>query len=309
MIESRRISERLHGYVDSITGQQSLSSSYFGEDYAWHLRNAQNVRHIILSAPPGLIDIDTQNYDMIKEAGARFALRVGITGGVIVFHPWRIRDELKPLLYAKCKGAAKLSEEERDKRFWQACREDVLRLGDWKKYTKYGPHFHVVGFGYVENTKEVYARDGWIVKVVRNVSTGRRFTGTEIEDQIVSLVAYVLSHAMIEKGKKTPKWFGVCTPRNLRKSGDGEKVKYKCVCPKCGQKIVYWQETLDGKDYIKAIDEYGKEIPWVLMEKRYRYEIKPGARVRVIRHMIKRGCIVQRLFDQDTGTAMTAIGS
>lgn len=295
MIESRRISERLHGYVDAITGQKTITSEFFSDDFTWHLRNAQNVRHIILSAPQELIDITTMEYDTIKEIGARFALRVGITGGVIVFHPWRIRDELKPMLALKCKGLSKMNTEERDKKFWQLVREDVLHLGDWTRYTKYGPHFHVIGFGYVENTKEVYNRDGWVVKVVRNVSTVRGFTGTEIEDPIVSLVAYVLSHAMIEKGKKTPKWFGVCTPRNLRKVGEAEKVQYKCVCPKCGQRIVYWQETLDGADYIKAIDEYGKEIPWVLKEKQYRYEIRDGCRERVVRHMIKRGCTVQRL--------------
>jgi hypothetical protein len=100
---------------------------------------------------------------------------------------------------------------------------------------------------------------------------------------------------MIEKGKKIPKWFGVCTSRNLRKVGEGQKVQYKCVCPKCGERIVYWQETLDGADYVKAIDEHGKEIPWVIKERQYRYEIKMATRERVVRNMIRLGCKVQRL--------------
>lgn len=305
MIEARRISVRLHGYVDSVTGQKTLSSDYQNEDYAWHLRNAQNVRHVILSAPPGLININVMKYEKIKEIGKKFALKVGITGGVMIFHPWRIKDELKPLLAARCKGVSKLNQEQRDKKFWQLVREDVLKMGDWRRYTVYGPHFHIIGFGYTEKSSDVYARDGWIVKNVRNVSTHRFFKDTEIEDDIVAMVAYVLSHAMIEKGSKTPAWLGVCTPRNLRKVGDGEKVQYKCVCPKCGQQIVYWQETIDGGDYVKAMDEHGREIPWVLKEKQWRFEIKAGSRERVVRLMIKLGCLVQRLPDTVPGLAVS----
>jgi len=109
--------------------------------------------------------------------------KVNATGGAIIFHPFR---------YDKT-------------------------LNHWY----YSPHFHVVGFGWIVNSEDIYKKDGWIVK---NLGT---------RDSVFATFWYQLSHAGIKEGFHTLVWFGDLSYRKLKI----EKEPDSNTCPLCGAKL------------------------------------------------------------------------
>ena len=83
------------------------------------------------------------------------------------------------------------------------------------------PHFHVVGFGWVEGLAEAYKKNGWKI-----VPKGYR-------DSNFATVVYLLSHAGIKKGKHTLVWFGKLSYSELKV----EKEEKKEFCPACGDEL------------------------------------------------------------------------
>lgn len=108
---------------------------------------------------------------------------VGLFGGMSVFHPVR------------CESA------------------------DWK----WSPHFHVLGYGYIEGTKPLYEKTGWIVK---NIG---------VRKNVVRTVNYLLSHAGVRKDFHTVTWFGRLGYGVLKVSKEPEDDD---TCPYCQEKLV-----------------------------------------------------------------------
>ncbi len=84
------------------------------------------------------------------------------------------------------------------------------------------PHFHVIGFGWLEGLADIYKKNGWKV-----IPKGPR-------DSTFATVVYQLSHAGIRKGKHTLVWFGKLSYSELKV----EKEEIKEVCPACGEELV-----------------------------------------------------------------------
>jgi len=83
------------------------------------------------------------------------------------------------------------------------------------------PHFHVVGFGWLECLADAYKKHGWKI-----IPKGPR-------DSTFATVVYQLSHAGIKKGKHTLVWFGELSYSELKV----EKEQTKVVCPACGEEL------------------------------------------------------------------------
>lgn len=252
--QSRRVSERLRGYIRAARPEESLQSfSAPGEDVFtyydpelrkfWsvgHKENAQQVRHWIISPPEDEITPE-MDQDAIHSIGKFWCRWIGIKGGTIVFHPWRILPDIKLRLSALIRRGARESEEEYEKKFWQSIREDVLGLGNWVDYVYWSPHYHVIGFGFTCDSANFYRLTGWMFKFIRNVSQKRQWDGQRMKDDIAALTYYLLSHCAIVWGKKAVIWYGCMTPTNLKKVGDKPQVDlYEKQCAKCkAQEIVY----------------------------------------------------------------------
>lgn len=263
--QSKRLADKLRGYVAD--AWEHL------EGYQWHKKNSQNLRHWAFSPPQDMITPE-MSYDKIKDIGKKFVLFSGVTGGVLVFHPFRIRKEmhLKLIMHQKL---LKFSEEEKEKKFWQCARDDVLGLGDWREYCYWSPHYHVIGFGYVENSRELQSRTGWVYNFIRNIPVQKIRMLDGVEDAIAQVCFYVLSHAAYQWLKKIPVWFGCCTPRNLRKIGDPVPSDFdgmKLTCPKCAAVVVEYQDN-DGKVGEKKLSEEGEEIYHSIKDVIQKYEI------------------------------------
>jgi len=109
---------------------------------------------------------------------------VGCIGGTTIFHPFRYKKELR----------------------------------EWH----YSPHFHVIGFGWIECVTENYQRNGWVVK-----NKGFR-------DSTFATIYYQLSHAGIKKNNHTLVWFGDLSYSKLKV--EKEEIEAN-ICPYCKAKL------------------------------------------------------------------------
>ena len=109
---------------------------------------------------------------------------VGCIGGTVIFHPFR-----------------------HDKRF-----------KDWY----YSPHYHIIGFGWIECVTENYQKNGWVVK-----NKGFR-------DSTFATFYYQLSHAGIKRNNHTLIWFGDLSYSKLKI--EKEDVDNN-ICPYCHAKL------------------------------------------------------------------------
>ena len=84
------------------------------------------------------------------------------------------------------------------------------------------PHFHVIGFGWLDGLAEAYKKNGWKI-----VPKGPR-------DSTFATVVYQLSHAGIRERKHTLVWFGKLSYSELKVEIEHEKP----VCPACNAELV-----------------------------------------------------------------------
>jgi len=93
-------------------------------------------------------------------------------------------------------------------------RED-RKTGLWRE----SPHFHVIGYGWIRNTKQIYQDTGWIVQNHR------------IRKTVGGTAYYQLSHAGIREGIHAVSWFGTLSWRNLKRDPIRAEPE---TCPICG---------------------------------------------------------------------------
>jgi hypothetical protein len=275
---ARRIAERIRGYIECANNDQSMLDEDDFMASIWHKDNTRYLNHYIMSCRPEMVNPRTP-FNAIKQMGRQTAARAGITGGVMIFHPYRIKKALQTKLKYVCRSVCRMNEEDREKKFWELVREDVLKLGGWRAYIEWGPHFHVIGFGKLPEQKTPEQKEavketmgGWIVLWIRHVQTERYFNGQDVEDPIASLAAYILSHAGYQAGRKIPSWLGVCGPNRLKKAGAPEHKSEAVVCPKCGSPVVLGSEVQGN--FVPDYDECGDVIPYRLRYCDQKYLIK-----------------------------------
>ena len=132
---------------------------------------------------PSDSDISSMPYDKLRAKCYRIAKRHGFRGGSCIFHPFR----------------------EDDKGLW-----------------RFSPHFHLIGYGWIVETREGYHDHGWVVK---NLGT---------RESVVSTALYQLSHAGINENRHTVTWFGSFAQIKLKTPPAPKK---EHVCPVCGAEL------------------------------------------------------------------------
>jgi len=120
--------------------------------------------------------------DLRKQA-YKVLKKVNCKGGTLIYHPFRFDKEAKRWYFS--------------------------------------PHFHVIGFGWISNVKEIYNEGGWIVK------------NKGVRDSIFATFYYQLSHAGIKHGYHTLTWFGDLSYSKLKV----EEEPNPDVCPCCNAKL------------------------------------------------------------------------
>jgi len=118
--------------------------------------------------------------------------RAGLRGGFDVIHPFRFKD------------------------------------GKWF----FSPHFHVMAYGWVQGTENIFKDKGWIIK---NKGLRKSVKGT---------ISYILSHAGIKKRRHTLTWWGELSYSKLTLEKDDEDDnKHRCTqCNAVYRPLIYFKD-------------------------------------------------------------------
>lgn len=159
--------------------------------------------HVTISVPERLW---AAPLEVLRSVVYKIAARVGIYGGSCIVHPFR----------QKCKlcGSPKDT-------FTDRC----LNCGCSEFSWVFSPHFHIIGFGWVngDRVSEISKKEGWVT-----VNLG-------VRDSVNSTAFYQLSHAGVKEGKHTVTWFGRLAYNKLKVVPE---VVEKPLCPLCKAELV-----------------------------------------------------------------------
>ena len=158
----------------------------------------------------------------------------------IVSPPQSIQYESKPLFRELRKKAYQIGKLRGIRGGVMVYHTRAIRYTDRTTYTKVhcseGPHFHIIGDGWLSNTKEFYLSDGWIVKNLRMRKV----------NSVYKTAFYILDHAAIPHGypaisQSKPSelssvtWFGSMSYNKMPKEQYvGSDLIY---CPICDEEI------------------------------------------------------------------------
>jgi len=146
-----------------------------------------------------------EGYKKSRRKAQRIAKRAGFTGGAMIPHPYRERC-------GDCGGTIGFKT--------KTCTECGSNNIVWY----WSPHFHLIGFGWIHGSKEIYEKTGWIVK------------NHGIRNDVEGTIYYQLSHCGIKEGTHAISWFGVMSYKSIKTS----PLRWENtapVCPICGNKL------------------------------------------------------------------------
>lgn len=267
---AKRASDRIHGFIDALRGVDS-------PEYKDIQKQSERWMHVVLSAPPGLFE-QTDDVTKMYRIGIDMAKRLGLKGGYIVYHPYRIDPQYRDMFIDM--NQALVDHQSDTEKFWeQFIRRDVLNLGHWTKYLIWSPHWHFVAFGFLKNTTDFhqenhYGSSGWVYKNLNpnGIDLERAYNEKDVgyHDHIRTILSYQLNHAAYVPGKKSLRAFGVVHPSFVKRLEDVAILDMRrAVCPVCQAPVVRYE-----------VDEYGdfvdpdNPVQCVCKLKQHKYEIR-----------------------------------
>jgi len=198
------------------------------------------INQIVISVPESeYADFDEKKYAkrMRKEAK-----KIGLSGGLAVFHPYRVLDEIEEVLRIV------MQEKGIEGGNWVGIHQNILRFGylngrlidTWLDYVEFAPHWHIIGFFKLkEKSDAFYERTGWTYK---NVSM-EKYHEPLNKDGVRGTLRYLCTHHRIEKGKQSVTYFGKAAPNQVLHETIVERKVAKC--PQCSAE--YQEMDLEGK--------------------------------------------------------------
>lgn len=191
-----------------------------------------HINHLTFSPPA--FEYDGFDLDKMKKKAIEYAKAVGVSGGAIAFHPYRIKGDLKKPIRRAMKA---MGLEGGD---WDGVHANVLGLKSWRDYAYFSPHFHIVGyFKLKEQSDDFIRRTGWVYK---NISMSERHHA-ENKDGVCRIFAYVLTHHAIEKRRHNVTYFGDAYYSKFE-TKTWKEIELK-KCPDCSSqmfRIPVWSE-------------------------------------------------------------------
>jgi hypothetical protein len=162
-----------------------------------HRKDAKYVKHVVASVPAALYSVDAKKLRVLAVSMLKV---VGLHGGCVIYHPWRERC-------AECGSKVERIDGE------HFCVECGSAFTTWI----YSPHFHALGVGKVQKTKENFEISGWVV------------ANFGVRKSIRATAHYQLSHCGIAKGFSNVVWFG-----SMSRGKCPPLPPEKHECPLCG---------------------------------------------------------------------------
>lgn len=226
-------------------------------------RHLGYINHIELSVP----DNEYKDFDK-KEMNAKaikYAKQIGISGGGLVFHPFRIKKEYQRPIQKAIKAAGKKMGS------WDGVRENILGLPSPEDYLVFSPHFHIVGYFRIkQKSSDFYKQTGW---TYTNISR-KHGRGSENQDGVFKIYSYILTHHYYEERKQSIHYFGTASKNKVSRDTWKEKKNKKCACGEQMYKIAIWseeriQQIQEGTHKIE-LDEFNPKSKIIIVHNRYR---------------------------------------
>ncbi len=136
--------------------------------------------HLMVSPPKD--DLAKYTLKQLRKKTQKIARRSGLLGGCLIFHHLRQYGE-------------------------NDLQEDLAEGCSWKTAPAswyLSPHFHIIGYGWIRKTKEIFEETGWIV---RNLGARKNVRATAL---------YQLSHCYVPEKGHSIIWFGALAYNQMR---------------------------------------------------------------------------------------------
>jgi len=205
-------SRAAHRLEDRLTGVQRA--------YALIGKHPGRIMHVIFSVPES--EYEDFDYKESRKSCIEFSKMIGVLGGSVIFHPFRVKKEYRKPLFDALKAAGLPGG------IWRGIHEDILSLGSWREYVFFAPHFHVLGFypRVVLKSNKFFELTGWTYKAV----------GVAQDRNIYRTARYVLTHHAVLPGHAAV-YFGIAS--YSKTSVESLRVTSFKRCPKCGSEDYY----------------------------------------------------------------------
>lgn len=191
-----------------------------------------HVNHVMLSVP--VSEYDGFDETEMKKLAVKYAKQIGISGGAIAFHPYRIKGDLKKPIRLAMKAQGLEGGD------WVGVHANVLGFKSWRDYAVFSPHFHVVGYFKLKEQSDAFIRrTGWVYK---NVSMSERHHAEGFED-VRRIFTYILTHHSIAPRRHNVTYFGNASYSKIETKTWKETQLKKC--PDCSAqmfRIPVWSE-------------------------------------------------------------------
>lgn len=207
------------------------------------------IKDLVLSPPQDLAleaVSSTRKLRRLYKDAYKMVEKIGLTGGCLLFHPWRVQTWAKKRFHAALRDG------------YEGGLWDYVRQQNWLSpqvgAIYWAPHFHVQGYGPVGDLdksgwmkSDDFSREtgGWIYKTMTDDMNRplvwQPLAGICIaQDDLERKIFYELTHIGIlwdRESKKRPilnvRWFGLLSSQKLKV--DRKKYKVTATCSECSQ--------------------------------------------------------------------------
>lgn len=200
------------------------------------------MNHLVFSMP-------SSEYESFEDLSLRdqrrliskYAKMVGVSGGVSIIHPKRIKDEYKVPV-----GLALQDLGVDTGSLWEGVHLNALDLDSWLDYTTEGLHIHVVGYFRIKmKSNDFEELTGWTYK---NITWEKRHK-PEDKESVRRIASYLLTHHSIVKGKQSFSYFGLLSNGKLTKTTRTERVDKEC--PECSSQM--YKVSVDSEERLQGL--------------------------------------------------------
>lgn len=178
------------------------------------------IMHITFSVPE--TEYEDFDYKESRKKCIEHSKMIGVLGGSVIFHPYRIKKEYHKPLYDAMKTAGLPGG------IWRGIHDNLLGFDSWRDYVTFAPHFHVLGFypRIVLKSNKFFELTGWMYKAI----------GVTQERNVYRTARYILTHHAVLSGQCVV-YFGISS--YSKTSVESVKAVTFKRCPHCGSEDYY----------------------------------------------------------------------
>lgn len=187
---------------------------------------------------------NAEDWDHVKERQRFYRIleKAGVKASVVIPHGYRVTDEGKAAFknYKQQNG-------ELGRWAW------IIKNHYWD-YTYWSPHWHVIGWGWLQQSDEFHKETGWIYK---NIGLCKDFVDNdgkrhEKEGTSYAYIFYTLTHSLLVSTDKSRRqaytYTGKLSYRVLGSKKETDKVI--AYCPKCKYEIYHCFHSIEDQETV-----------------------------------------------------------